>query len=51
MISKINPTEIKLGINILKALKNGKVLIQTNSKEEIEVLVKDINAKCGGKLS
>jgi len=31
--SKINPTEIKVGINIFKLLKNGKVLIETNSKE------------------
>ena len=48
--SKINPTEIKVGINTFKSLKNGEVLIETNSKEEIEALEKDINAKCGGKL-
>ena len=44
--AKINPTEIKVGINTFKSLKNGKVLIETNSKEEIEVLEKDINVKC-----
>jgi hypothetical protein len=45
--AKINPTEIKVGINTFKALKNGKVLIETNSKEEIEALEKNINEKCG----
>jgi hypothetical protein len=49
--SKLNPTEIKVGKNTFKSLKNGKVLIETNSKEEIEALEKDINAKCGEKLS
>jgi hypothetical protein len=48
--SKINPTEIKVGINTFKSLKNGKVLIETSSKEEIEALEKDISAKCGGTL-
>jgi hypothetical protein len=48
--TKINPTEIKVGINTIKSLRNGKVLIETNSKEEIEALEKDINAKRGGDL-
>jgi hypothetical protein len=48
--STINPTEIKVEINTFKSLKKGKMLIETNSKEEIETLEKDINAKCGGKL-
>jgi predicted ATPase with chaperone activity len=48
--SKINPTEIKVGINTFKSLKKGKVLIETNSKEEIEALGKVINVKCGDKL-
>jgi hypothetical protein len=48
--SKINPTKIKVGINTFKSLKDGKVLIETNSKEEIEALEKDINAKCGEEL-
>jgi hypothetical protein len=47
--SKINPTEIKVGMNTFKSLKNGKVLIETNRKEKIEALEKDISAKCGGK--
>jgi len=32
--SKMNPIEIKVGMNTFKSLKNGKVLIETNSKEE-----------------
>jgi hypothetical protein len=48
--AKINPTEIKVGINTFKPLKSGKVLIETNSKEEIEALGKDKNANCGGDL-
>ena len=48
--SKINPTEIKVGMNSLKSLKNGRVQIETSSKEEIEILTKDINEKCGGEL-
>ena len=48
--NKINPTKIKVGINTFKSLKDGRVLIETNSREELEVLEKDINAKCEGKL-
>jgi hypothetical protein len=40
---KMNPTEIKVGINIFKLLENGSVLIETNSKEEIEKLENEIN--------
>ena len=42
---KIKPTEIRVGISTLKSLRNGKVLIETNSKDEIEALEKDINTK------
>jgi len=48
--TNINPTEIKVGINALKTLRNGKVLIETNTKEELETLDKDINDKCGDRL-
>jgi hypothetical protein len=48
--SKVNPSEIKVGINTLKSLRNGKVLIETNTKEEMETLGKDINVRCGDKL-
>jgi len=48
--TKINPTEIKEGINKFKSLKNGRVLKETNIIEELEALEKDINAKRKGKL-
>jgi hypothetical protein len=48
--SDVNPTEIKVGIKTLKSLRNGKVLIGTNTKEELEMLGKDINLKRGDKL-
>ena len=39
--NKINPGEIKVGVNSFKTL-SGWVLIETNSKEEIEDLEKEI---------
>ena len=36
--SKINPIEIRLGINSLKILRNGKVQIEAGNKEDIEIL-------------
>ena len=48
--TNINPTQIKVGINALKYLRNGKVLIETNTKEEMETLDKDISNKCGDSL-
>jgi hypothetical protein len=41
--SKINPTDIKVGINSHKTLRDGRVQIETGSKEEIETLTRDIN--------
>jgi hypothetical protein len=48
--SKINPTEIKVGVNSLKSLKDGRILIVTGSKEEAEILTRNIRDKCGDKL-
>ena len=48
--SKIKPAEIKVGINSLKTLRNGTIQIETGSKEEIDILMKDINEKCEGIL-
>jgi hypothetical protein len=45
--AKINPTKIKVEIKSIKALKTGRVQIETGSKDEIEILTKDINEKCG----
>jgi len=39
-----------LGINSLKVLTDRMVQIETGSKEEIEILTRDINDKCGDKL-
>ena len=47
--NKINPGEINVGVNTFKTLSGG-VLIETNSKEEIELLEKEIQVKCGDEL-
>jgi hypothetical protein len=39
-----------VGIKAIKALRNGRVQIETGSKEEIEILTQDINEKCGQNL-
>jgi len=39
-----------VGINTFKTLNSGRVLIETNSKEVVEALEKEIQAKCGGDL-
>jgi hypothetical protein len=43
--TKINPGEIKLGIRSIKSFRGG-VLIETNSKEEIQILGKEIQGRC-----
>jgi hypothetical protein len=48
--ARINPTEIKVGINKFRVLNNGKIIIGTNTKQEIEALEKEITTKCGGEL-
>ena len=48
--AKINPTEIKVGINKFKILINGNIIIGTNTKQEIEALEKEITSKCRGEL-
>jgi hypothetical protein len=45
--SNINPLEIKVGINLFKTLRSGKVLTEARNKEDIDKLTKDINEKCG----
>jgi hypothetical protein len=39
-----------VGINSLKQLRDGRIQIQTASKEEMETLTRDINDKCGDKV-
>jgi len=47
--TKINPGEIKVGIRSFKSFRGG-VLIETNSKEEREILGKEIQENCGKEL-
>ena len=46
----MKPTDIKVGINSLKILRDGRIKIETGSKEENETLMRDINDKCREKL-
>jgi hypothetical protein len=39
-----------VGINSLKPHRNGKVQTEAGSKENIEILIKDLHEKCGDKL-
>ena len=48
--SKINPTEMKVGVKSLKSLRDGRVLIEVGSVHETKLLSADINAKCGEAL-
>jgi len=48
--SKVNPTEIKVGITSLKSLRDGRVVIEASSKNEIVTLGDKIGEKCGGEL-
>jgi hypothetical protein len=44
--SKVNPTEIKVGINSVRQLRDGRVVIETSTKKEIEKLEDVIREKC-----
>jgi hypothetical protein len=48
--TEIDPVNMKIGIRTFKSLKNGNVLIETDSKEEIETLNTQISDKCGDQL-
>jgi hypothetical protein len=47
--ANINPSEINVGVKTFKSC-NGGVIIETNSKREIETLDQEIRAKCGNEL-
>jgi hypothetical protein len=47
--SKVNPTQLKVGISALKTLKNGQLLIESDKKGELEEVGKNINV-CGEEL-
>jgi hypothetical protein len=44
--TSINPTSTKVGICALKSLRDGRVFMETKSKEDIELLHASINDKC-----
>ena len=48
--TKIDPVDMKIGIRTLKSLRNGQVLIEADSKEELEILNSQIHEKCGSQL-
>ena len=46
--TSINPTSMKVGICAFRSLRDGRVLLETKSKEEIELLHTNINDKFHG---
>ena len=44
--TSINPTSMKVGISAFRSLRDGRVLLETKRKEEIELLHTNINDKC-----
>ena len=44
--SSINPTSMKVGICTFRSQRDGRVVLETKSKEEIELLHADIKDKC-----
>jgi len=48
--AEIDPVEMKIGIRTLKSLKNGQVLIDSDSKEAIQILSSQVHVKCGIQL-
>ena len=48
---KVNPAEIKVGITSLKALRDGRVLIEAGSKTEINLLGDKIREECDETLA
>jgi len=48
--TKVNPVEMTIGITTFKGLRNGRLLIETQNKKEIDALSKTINEVCGEEL-
>ena len=42
----MNPTDINVGINSLRQLRDGKVIMETNSEKETEKLGNEIRENC-----
>lgn len=48
--SSIDPVDIKIEIRTFKSLTDGKVLIEADSKDDIDMLNSQIQDKCGDRL-
>jgi len=48
--SKVNPSENEVGITSLKLRRDGRVMIEASSKNEIETLGEKIGEECGEEL-
>ena len=48
--TNINPTAMKVGVKSFKSLKDGRVLIETGTPEEVNLLSSSIREKCGNEL-
>ena len=46
IITSVNPTSMQVGISALKSLRDGRFIMETKSKEDIELLCTNINDKC-----
>ena len=46
--TNVNRAVMKVGIRTLKSLKDGRILIEAGTKEEINKLSQTIQDKCGG---
>jgi hypothetical protein len=44
--TSLNPTNMKVGICALKSLRDGRVILETKIKEDIELLCANTNDKC-----
>jgi hypothetical protein len=44
---KVNPTEIKVGITSLRPLKDGRIIIEAGTKQEIKTLGEKMGEKAG----
>jgi len=48
--SKLNPTQMKVGISAFKTLKNGQLLIESERKNDLEIVCEKINEVCREEL-
>jgi uncharacterized phage infection (PIP) family protein YhgE len=48
--SKVDPTQLQVGISALKTLKNGQILMESDNKRDLEEVNKRITEACGEEL-